>query len=237
MKYFLILLVFASCNSSQERAEPIAVNTSDSSLQLIIDSTAMNIDSLVDKFETAQNKIDRLENERAALLKDLGDNDAPVRYMALKALRSDTSSKTDYSGRIAELEREVASLKRRIATDSSYIARMNKTASPMEVYIEKPNDNSLIVQPVPSNNIDVYLIPYSKKAKKNLMVYEASCDLSLINKFDGKLLSTYKGQHFLNDIPPGKYIIKFCTYFGNYMVFERTNEKQVIALQTSPPLK
>ena len=233
MKYLVFIFILVSC-SSNKTAAPIYVGNADSSIQLMIDSTSMNIDSLADKVETVELKMARLEKEKESLLSQL--NEPPPKLMALRTI-VDSSTKIDYSSRIKDLEREVAFLKRRIANDSSYIARMNKTVSPLEVYVEKPNETSLIVQPVPSNNIDVYLIPYSKKAKKNLMIYEASCDISLINKFEGKLLSTYKGQHFLNDIPRGKYIIKFCTYFGNYMVFERTNEKQVIALQTSPPIK
>jgi len=235
IRNILVVLAFASCNSNMETAAPIAVKA-DSSLQLMIDSISLNVDSIGTMTESVQNKVARLEKERAALIKELGDNEPQLKYAPSRDVMI-SSKEPDYSSRIAELEREVASLRRRIATDSSYIARINKTGTPIEYEIEKPNQNSLIVQPVPSNNIDIYLIPYSKKAKKKLMVYEASCDLSLINELGGKLSSNYKGQHFFNDVPEGKYIVKLCTYFGNYLVIERTNEKQIIALQTSPPIK
>lgn len=231
---YLIVLVFVSCNSSQEKATPIAVNKTDSSLQLMIDSISLNVDSIGTMTESVENKVARLERENANMARDLGEKSPTVHYVQRDALVA--SNEQDYSSRIEELEKENARLRKRIATDSTYIARMNKTGSPIEE-IEKPNPNSLIVQPVPSNNIDVYLIPYSKKAKKKLMVYEAACDLSLINDLGGKLSSNYKGQHFFNDVLPGKYIVKLCTYFGNYQVIERTQDKQVIVMATSPPIK
>ena len=234
---YLIIILFISCNQSRETANTVNVPI-DSATQLVgsfKDSLSIINSSLSDYVDNVQARINKLENENAKMSKDLGENVAPVRY-ALKATRTDSSYRVDYSGRIEELERENARLRKRIATDSTYIARMNKTSSLIEE-IEKPNPNSLIVQPVPSNNIDVYLIPYSKKAKKKLMVYEAACDLSLINDLGGKLSSNYKGQHFFNDVLPGKYIVKLCTYFGNYQVIERTQDKQVIVMATSPPIK
>jgi len=234
---YLFLLAFVSCNSNQEKAIPVTANAHDSSIQLMIDSISLNVDSIGTMTETVQNKVARLERENANLSKDLGEK-SPT-YMAI---RYDTSKSSeprtiDYGKRIEELERENARLRKRIATDSTYIARMNKEGVPITYEPEKPKDNSLIVQPVPSNNIDVYLIPYSRKAKKKFMVYEAACDLSLINDFGGKLAGNYKGQHFFNDVKPGRYIVKFCTYFGNFKEIEKTNEKQFITLQTSPPIK
>jgi len=234
---YLILILFVSCN--QYKAKPVFV-PSDSATRVVsslTDSLKELNDNLGDYVDQVKAKISKLEKENASLRV----NPSYMTYRAdssVKLLAMDYyPTETGLLKRLRELENENARLKRRIYTDSMYYARIDKVPNePVEL---KPDDSSLIIKPVPNVNMDIYLIPYPKKEKKikPLLTYEYSCDVALINKLGGRISDKYKGQYFFNDVPPGKYLVKLCTYVGNYMVFERTSEKQVITLATSPPIK
>jgi len=241
MKYLVFIFILVSC-SSNKTAAPIYVGNADSSIQLMIDSTSMNIDSLADKVETVELKMARLEKEKESLLSQL--NEPPPKLMALRTI-VDSSTKIDYSSRIKDLEREVAFLKRRIANDSSYIARMNKTVSPLEVYVEKPNDKSLVVilnkklrgdGDISDQGVSVWIMKYTKKAKKAFKGYD-NCQQKDLNLLDAKEALYYKGQYFFNDIEPGEYLIKVCALYGNWMVVNKKDYKQEIEMLMSPPIQ
>lgn len=70
------------------------------------------------------------------------------------------------------------------------------------------------------------------------MRYDLVCDMIELNKFNPRLAMTYEGQYFFNDLPPGKYLIKVCSYYGNYKVIEREKETyQEVVMQVAPPIQ
>lgn len=111
-----------------------------------------------------------------------------------------------------------------------------------EQEIETPDENSLIVEingkskkgaTLPTEGLTIYLIPFSKKAKK-LMMYEASCDKSIIGN---NIAKYYNGLYFFNDIKAGKYLIKICTYYGDYRLVIKESGKYKVEMQVAPPLQ
>jgi hypothetical protein len=246
---FITAAIFMSCNSNsiersyEHKSADSLIAKADSINEKIasIDSFAMIVYSI-------KNKINRLEKEKLELQSQV--NQATVYYPEIKKedyVYDDRDSRIkNLSALISQYEKEINSLKRKLVMDSVYHSRTEThNIERNETLIEKPNDNSLIVeldrkmrnnQEIPLQGIDVFIIPYSKKIKK-LMQYDIYCEMRDIKSMNARQAGYYEGNYFFNDIPPGKYLIKVCYYYGGYKLIERVSGYQVVAMKVAPPIQ
>jgi hypothetical protein len=241
-------MVLVSCNQDMETAAPIAVYTAADSVIAISDSAnerLLDLDtSLAVYITNVRAKISQLTKEKTDAQKLL-QNEHPY-FTVTEYRKTDDKDKRIYelSKRITQYESEIARLKNKISSDSAYRFRVDKVPNkPVGHEVERPNEKSLVIQldrkikhdgDLPIASVDVYIIPYSKKAKE-LKQYEMYCDIQKISSLDGRRAGVYEGNYFFNDIPPGKYLIKICHYYGGYKIIDRTDSYQMVAMQVSPP--
>ena len=239
MKKYLPILLLIACNSSSENVSTITVNPINDSISLIVDSLKEWTDDLSDVSSyaiKAQARIKQLEKEKQATEKQI--ETYPM------AINSDAFVSDDRDKVIAELRKKVYDYENQIAALKNQLSR-NKIPSTDRVENKpesteiRPNENSIILQldrrmkndgDIPLETLSVYIIPYNKKAKKWK-------EYGYCSGLDGKQAEIYNGQFFFNDVPPGKYLIKVCTYLGGYKIIERTEGLQVVAMQVAPPIQ
>src|SRR5688572_17445172 len=247
MKKYLPILLLWACNSSSEKVSPIIVSDQpiNDSLSLIVDSLkewTENISDISSYAINAQARIKELENEK---------NEVEVQRTSpvyLDALQYMPPEKKDdeirkLTEKILSYEREIARLKRRIASDS--LAKLSKSDFYDIVPEEKPNEKSLVITlnkkirgdgEISETGVSVWIMKYSKKAKKTFKGYD-NCQQKDLNLLDAKEASYYRGQYFFNDIEPGEYLIKVCALYGNWMVINKKDYKQEIEILMSPPIQ
>lgn len=236
------VLFVSPWNSRLElKKPPIAVESlSDQTLELR-DSLSASIDSLKNlKPEVARAIIELKEYK--AQVKEIEQQEADivikkvVDSSALMALRKKLNSANSEISRL----NNVLAIER---TYKNYSSRYNEVSSYVQPPVETPDDNSIVVSLdgtsrrggevfVPQNLI-IYLIPYNKSVKKYAN-YESSCGGELSGY---RSASYYKGVYFFNSVQAGKYLIKICTYFGNYKVIDKGSGKYNITMQISPPIQ
>jgi hypothetical protein len=247
---YLPLLFLIACNSEMQKETASKINPNagiQDSLNVALDSLKTDLTSLIavaDYAKDAQSKIKRLEAERDNFILTKGERktvyDTSVSVNALQYAPVDNY----YLNKLREYEREISRLKKKIYTDSVYYARTDKVVPNVIEYEPlKPNDKSLIINldkkikgdgEIAETGVSVYIFPYDKKAKK-LKKYEIFCNPKDVQ--DAKQADYYKGQYFFNDVKPGKYLIKVCAYYGNYVVIKREDRLQTIQIQMSPPIQ
>lgn len=244
MRYLFLLTILAACNS--EQAKPIVAIESGivDSLSVLVDTTLMlakGVDTLLTKAANTYAEIKVLRQEKKELLQQL-EKEYPASFATIRPDDEHLRKINELNGKLIALEFENTRLKRKISQDSAYQSKVDKVPDkPVEYYVEKPNQNSVILQldrklkvgEIPIENISVYILPYNKKSKK-LMTYE-NCDMSDMN--GARQADLYNGQYFFNGIAPGKYLIKICYLYGGYKVIERTDGLQVVAMQVAPPIQ
>lgn len=190
---------------------------------------------------------------------ELWDSLKPVVNAVVAKLKYQESLRNDYQTQVAAYSYQPSDnsnldeLKRKLSDANKEIVRLNGELSSMKrttlaakpkkdtVFVDKvdtPNENALLVDldGKASESLTIYLIPYSKRAKR-LMSYETSCDESIIHKNDYKIAQQYKGLYYFNSVNPGKYLIKICTYYGNYKVVHKSTGKEIVRMQVAPPLQ
>lgn len=165
-----------------------------------------------------------------------------------------------YDLEVNKLKNQLIELKNRINKDSltyskiitpkkdSIIFVPKQSSVPINV-IDVPDDNSLVLKidgtskkhgplSVPEN-LNIYLIPLQgNKRIKELMIYDIGCGEIRISKYSNtKVAKFYGGSYFFNNVPPGKYLVKICYYYGNFKIITKTQGQQVISILLSPPIQ
>ena len=239
MRYFLFILL-VSCNAKYETAETIEVPILDSSL---IDSLASFNERLkaIDSsgnIEYAISEIKKLNREKKQLETQL-NNEVRIITVAKKDTSKDRLI-AELRTKLSKYETEITRLQKQVPEkERTFVDQV-----PNQIEPEKPNEKSLVIEldrrirdggMIPDESVDIYLIPYDRKRVKKLMVYEISCDLYQINSLNGRQAQYYNGQHFFNDVAPGKYLVKICYYYGGYSVIEKKDQYQKIEMKVSPP--
>ena len=248
MKY-ICLLILVSCNySNHDKAIIKKVHSSFiDSVSKVVDSFSMAVadfKEVSDFAKKAQAKIKDLESKKK-------DAEIEIREQPSysNALRSEYEPSDDKDRRIYELtqkvreyEREIAKLKNRLFYDSVGHISKNYDIVPNE---EKPNDKSLIVTldnkmrgdgDISEQGVSVWIMKYNKEAKKAFKGYD-NCSQKDLNSLQAKEANYYRGQYFFNDVEPGKYLIKVCALYGNWMVINKKDYKQEIKMLMSPPIQ
>jgi hypothetical protein len=91
-----------------------------------------------------------------------------------------------------------------------------------------------------AKNLRIYLIPDSSSNKqiiRNAKTYEMYCDEMNLDKAKGKKIARYRnGTYKFYDVPPGKYFVKICTYYGGFYTFTKAAHGNVrVNWEASPP--
>ena len=247
MKY-IWLLIFVACNSSSnKKIANVQANHSSfvDSISRVVDSFSVSVadfKEVADFAINAQAKIKDLENKKQVAEVEL--KEIPVYTDMLQYTPSDEKDKRIYelTQKVREYEREIAVLKNRLFYDSMGKVSKNYDVVPNE---EKPNDKSLVIilnkklrgdGDISEQGVSVWIMKYTKKAKKQFKGYE-NCQLKDLNLLDAKEANYYQGQYFFNDIEPGEYLIKVCALYGNWMVINKKDYKQEIEMLMSPPIQ
>jgi regulator of replication initiation timing len=242
-KIIYILFVFASCNSSSERANPIVVSDQPltDSISLIVDSLkewSENISDISSYAIQAKSEIKKLQQENKELAEKAGE---VVPLAMMYSVPSDVKDKQirDLVTERNFLKSENTRLKNIIYSDSLYRSRPAIGQKLREIIEpEKPNENSLVIVltgKVVDPKVSVYLVPY--KGSSKIRTYEATCDIWYLNSLLAKRASYYNGEYFFNDIVSGKYVVKVCAYYGNWTTVKKKSGYQKIEIDVSPPIQ
>ncbi len=248
MKY-IILLIFISCNSSSYKKIVNKENVRSSfvdSISKTLDSFKLAVEDfkeVSDYAKEAQARIRVLESKKKAVEAQIGEQPT---FMAMRAEDYKPSDDKDKEinrlrQQVRDYEREIAKLKNRLFYDS-----MNHVSKNYDIVPEnKPDEKSLIITldkklkgdgDISETGVSVYIMKYTKDAKKLMKEY-GNCQTKDLNLLQAKEANYYNGQYFFNDISPGKYLIKVCALFGNWMVINKTDYKQEIKMLMSPPIQ
>ncbi len=234
---YLILLLFVACNSEQKKEIqiPIASNLFSDSLLTTLDSLRVSIgdfSEVADYAKEAKSRIVKLEKERDSLkLK----KEEPRMFASLYREKDESG----LMKLLEEKDREIASLKNKLRADSLYHARVDRVQDrPIEIKPEKPNDNSLVITltGVVEQGASVWIMESNRKAKKIMKGYY-NCQVKDLNSLGAKEAKRYKDVYFFNDIPTGKYLIKVCALYGDWVEIKRKDEHQTVAMKVAPPIQ
>ena len=243
MKYlvFILFAIVAACNSSDQKASTIAIDTSLDSLKVESDSLNMKLlelDTLASSaYRTTYAQIKELRQAKKDLIDQL-----ETKYPNYAAIQSDDSNLQkikELNAKLLQKEFEISQLKRKITSDSLYRFRPTIGQKLREIIEpEKPNENSLVIVltgKVVDPKVSVYLVPY--KGSSKIRTYEATCDIWYLNSLLAKRASYYNGEYFFNDIVSGKYVVKVCAYYGNWTIIKKKSGYQKIEIDVSPPIQ
>jgi len=235
---YLILLIFISCNSSMETKEPVMTSPNNSlsdSVGIALDSLKMSIvdlSELSDFAKDAQAKIKRLEKEKQATEKEI--------EVYPMAMMSDDYKSDDRDKIIAELRKKVYDYENQIAVLKNQLFREQVKVDrvPNKIEIEKPNDKSLIItlSGVLEQGASVWIMESNRKSKRIMKGYY-NCQVKDLNSLGAIQARFYHGVYFFNDVPTGKYLIKVCALYGDWVEVKRKDGYQTVAMKVAPPIQ
>ena len=235
---YLILLIFISCNSSMETKEVVMASPNNSlsdSVGIALDSLKMSIvdlSELSDFAKEAQAKIKRLEKEKQATEKEI--------EVYPMAMMSEDYKKDDRDRVIAELRKKVYDYENQIASlkNQLYREQVKVDRVPNKIEIEKPNDKSLVITLMGSleQGASVWIMESNRKSKKIMKGYY-NCQVKDLNSLGAIQAKFYHGVYFFNDVPTGKYLIKVCALYGDWVEVKRKDGYQTVAMKVAPPIQ
>ena len=164
-----------------------------------------------------------------------------------------------------KLQTENAYLNRQYAFYKSQLERSQNRVKALSdslgaIFIERPVPIPVPPDPIPDANsfildfkykglfkdfdkLGIFMIPYTRdnlKLIRENKEFDIACDPSKISKAPGvkkALFSTKAGQYFFNNVRDGKYLIKFCTLYGNYeTVVVKKGLKGSKTIMVAPPI-
>lgn len=227
-------------------------NTTDSGL-----TTLTAIDSLRSKIEVVNKLLQqaRKNNDEMLFLKTEQLNDLAKRLKRSDAENNSVSGLfrnlqerfSSDSNRLENLKREFKNLQ---AEYYAYRLKYPVQFIPPPQKPLVPDENSLILNlnfgssmnnPVKvPDNMEIYLIPTrsNNKLVKDIELYEIHCDEVKMRKAIGKKTANYyNGKYFFSNVAPDNYLIKVCSYYGNYKLIGKNNWKKEISMDVSPPVQ
>ena len=95
--------------------------------------------------------------------------------------------------------------------------------------------------PIPGN-LKIYLIPdssYNKKIIREAMLYEIRCNENIGNAKNIQTAIFSSKKYLFPNVPPGKYFIKICAYYGGYYFVTKKGigNETTSKLDLSPPIR
>ncbi|HEX8314293.1 MAG TPA: hypothetical protein VF609_04840 [Flavisolibacter sp.] len=91
-------------------------------------------------------------------------------------------------------------------------------------------------------NLRIYLIPdngSNKNIIRDAKTYEMYCNELNLDKAKGRKIARFKdGAYKFYDVPPGKYLVKICTYYGGYYTYTRKRSgNDIVSWEAAPPVQ
>lgn len=234
-----IIILLKPCNKfDHETASPISVpydSLSDETKDLR-DSLSASIDSLATLRPIVQRAVAQLKYYEQ-LKESYQKQEAEIIYKPIV----DSSAIIALRSKLNAANKEIDRLNGEIAVLSYKKAEPTKEVpSYIQPEIEVPDENSIVIQldgrsrkgdiPI-SSNFTIYLIPGNGKKYQK---YEAACPEELTGNITAKY---YNGLYFFNSVQPGKYLIKICTYYGNFKVINKPSGKYNVKMLIAPPIQ
>jgi hypothetical protein len=121
-----------------------------------------------------------------------------------------------------------------IGSDSSMVNLVLK----YEIPEKDKNGKKVIIPP----NLTVYLIPdipANKRIIKSASVFEIRTNEPLLKTATGYQVAQYcSGRYLFHHVPKGKYLIKVCTYYGGYKIYDKkVPGSDVVIVEIAPPIR
>ncbi len=232
--YIYVLVLLVGCGEYDRKAETIAYT--DTSMALPgIDSIRLNmkhdVRSLGLYVDRVEARIARLEKEKKDLLDQ--KNDPAVSFYAMEKNSSSEDNRIErlneklrqYEKQIFDLRNELTRAKEKNKTNDEYTSYNRNDFDQVIEYVV-PNEKSLMIRVTgkTETGISIFIMPYSKKAKRAVMNYDLFCDYGKMNELGARQANYYDGEYFFNDVPKGKYIVKLCAFYGSFTVVKRDEE-------------
>ena len=243
MRLYLIMPLFlAACNhGNMAQLEVRGDTTSVDSLSLVVDSTNSDFKDLYAEFsETVDQvtaKINNLTKARDAASQRIIDRQ-PASVDALM-YQSDDGEVYALRQKVREYENEIGRLKYRLYRDSVTLAQAGKKNTQYDIVpeIEKPNDKSLVITLEGTEaGASVWIMESNRKSKRIMKGYY-NCQIKDLNSLGAVQAKFYQGVYFFNDVPTGKYLIKVCALYGDWVEVKRKDEYQTVAMKVAPPIQ
>ena len=215
-----------------------------------------NTDSL--KMDSLQNRFTEINNQRSQLKNEIALQNAQIAELLNNKKASALLDE--------QAKHSIELLQRRVTFDSIKLVDLQQAYAklslefqdyrrkhpdlirPKPMIATHPEDtNSLKLKvsfeagkAVPKNLL-IYLLPEIKaneKLIKRSKVYEIGCDPKIENAKGKKTAEFVNGLYVFYDVPPGKYFLKVCAYYGGYQEYTKTkNENVTINFDASPPIR
>jgi chaperonin cofactor prefoldin len=205
------------------------------SVGIALDSLKMSIvdlSELSDFAKDAQSKIKSLEKKIQATEKEI--------EVYPMAMMSEDYKTDDRDKVIAELRKKVYDYENQIAVLKNQLFRepVKVDRVPNKIEIEKPNDKSLVISlsGMLEQGASVWIMESNRKSKKIMKGYY-NCQLKDLNSFGAIQAKFYQGVYFFNDVPEGKYLIKVCALYGDWVEVKRKDGYQTVAMKVAPPIQ
>lgn len=232
-----ILFLLAACGQGKETATTILV-TEDSISQESInltDSLSASIHALDSLRPIVQNAVAKLKHYESLKI-DYEQQEAEIIYKPI----IDSSAIITLRSKLTAANNEIA----RLRGELSLIESKRNVQPVIQEYVQPavitPDENSIVIEldgksrkgdiVIPSN-LTIYLIPGNGKKHQK---YEAACSQGLEGNTTAKY---YNGLYFFNSVEPGKYLIKICTYYGNFKLIDKPSGKYNLKMLIAPPIQ
>jgi len=109
---------------------------------------------------------------------------------------------------------------------------------PNKIEPEKPNDKSLVISlsGMLEQGASVWIMESNRKSKKIMKGYY-NCQIKDLNLLGAVQAKFYQGVYFFNHVPEGKYLIKVCALYGDWVEVKRKDGYQTVAMKVAPPIQ
>lgn len=238
-----------SLNNGRYASNSRNANSQSDNLQSVF-ADSLKMDSLQNRFAEINSQRSQLKNEIAlqdAQIAELLDNkkaSALLSDQAKSSIEFLQRRVTFDSIKLLDLQQAYAKLSLEF---QDYRRKHPELIRPKPVIAHPEDTNSLKLKvsfeagkAVPKNLL-IYLLPEIKaneKLIKRSKAYEIGCDPKIENAKGKKIAEFVNGLYVFYDVPPGKYFLKVCGYYGGYQEYTKTKNGNVnINFDASPPIR
>jgi hypothetical protein len=231
------------------------INSLRDSIGMLFQINKLLNDSLLEKIK----QLDALERERSICLAD--KNDLTIKMAELEksmaACNNDLEKIKNESNRWKEMynkkyeELKICQSKKPNPVPPGPIDPENDPTNPaaltdtssllLELSYTKTSIKSKPALKVPGN-LTIFLIPDNRANQRIIReakYYESNCNEIKLRNAAGIIEATnYKGKYLFSSVAPGRYLVKICTYYGDYKMVNKEKGKLArVIMELAPPIQ